>query len=77
MDSCRDAVQVWKDKKQKKFARVLYDGEVIDSLSWVPHDGFTAILRQHSVDHLFERCTSVSGKAAEDVEQQGLSFIVQ
>jgi len=72
-------IEVWKDEKRKKFARVLYDGEVIDSLSWVPFGDFTALLRQHSADHLFERCTSASGKVAdlEDVESQGLSFIVQ
>ncbi|KAH9956432.1 histidine phosphatase superfamily [Russula dissimulans] len=69
-------IEVWKDKKQKQFARVLYDGELIDSLSWVPLDDFTALLRQHSPDHLFEKCTSVSGKV-EGVERQGLSLIVQ
>ncbi|KAH9980673.1 phosphoglycerate mutase-like protein [Russula compacta] len=69
-------IEVWSDKRQKLFARVLYDGELIDSLSWTPLDDFISLLRRQVPDHLFERCSSASGKA-EGVKQLGVPFVVQ
>ena len=42
---------------------MLYDGELIDSLNWVPLDDFIGHLRKQVPDHLLERCQSASGKA--------------
>jgi hypothetical protein len=42
---------------------VLYDGEPVDSLKWIPLSDFVGILRGQVPDHIFERCASVAGKA--------------
>ncbi|KAF8483949.1 phosphoglycerate mutase-like protein [Russula ochroleuca] len=54
-------IEVWRDQNWTQFVRVLYDGEVIGSLSWTPLDTFINLLRQQVPDHLFEKCASVSG----------------
>jgi hypothetical protein len=61
MDDCTHVIQVWRDQNWTQFVRVLYDGEVIGSLSWTPLDTFINLLRQQVPDHLFEKCASVSG----------------
>ncbi|KAN0109872.1 phosphoglycerate mutase-like protein [Russula decolorans] len=56
--------EIWSDKNGRQFVRVLYDGELINSLSWIPLDTFISHLRQQVPDDLFEKCASVSGNAA-------------
>jgi len=51
--------EVWSDKNGRQFVRVLYDGEIVDSLSWTPLDTFISQLRQQVPLDLFEKCTSV------------------
>ena len=53
---------------------MLYDGELIDSLSWTPIDAFISLLREQVPGRIFEKCASVAGKA-ENVK--GPDFIVQ
>jgi len=69
-------IEVWNDKHRKRFVRVLYDGEVISSLSWTPLDDFISLLKKQVPDHLFERCTTVSGKT-EDMKRLDVPFTVQ
>ncbi|KAI0289333.1 histidine phosphatase superfamily [Russula brevipes] len=69
-------IEVWNDKHRKRFVRVLYDGEVISSLSWTPLDDFISLLKKQVPDHLFERCTAVSGKT-EDMKLLDVPFTVQ
>ncbi|KAI0302453.1 phosphoglycerate mutase-like protein [Multifurca ochricompacta] len=53
-------IEVWKDKNKKRFVRVLYDGEIVDSLRWIPFGDFIGLLRRQVPAHLFEKCTSTS-----------------
>ncbi|KAF8258566.1 histidine phosphatase superfamily [Lactarius quietus] len=66
-------IEIWRDRSNKRFVRVLYDGEPVDSLKWVPLSDFVGILRNQVPDHIFERCASVAGKA----EQPRALFTVQ
>lgn len=72
-------VQVWRDKQGKEFVRVLYDGELVGSLSWTPLSEFISLLRRQVPNCLFQRCMSVSVPAQmEDVKSLVPSnFIVQ
>ncbi|KAH8980764.1 phosphoglycerate mutase-like protein [Lactarius hatsudake] len=56
-------IEIWRDRKNMRFVRVLYDGEVVESLKWTPLYDFLGVLRSQVPDHIFERCASVSGKA--------------
>ncbi|KAH9067513.1 phosphoglycerate mutase-like protein [Lactarius vividus] len=55
-------IEIWRDRKNKRFVRVLYDGEIVESLKWTPLNDFLSVLRNQVPDHIFERCASVSGK---------------
>ncbi|KAH9039872.1 phosphoglycerate mutase-like protein [Lactarius pseudohatsudake] len=56
------AIEIWRDRKNRRFVRVLYDGETVESLKWTPLSDFLGVLRNQVPDHIFERCASVSGK---------------
>jgi hypothetical protein len=75
-DNRTDIIKVWNDKHRKQFVRVLYDGEVISSLSWTPLGDFISLLKKQVPDHLFEKCTTVSGKT-EDMKRLDVPFTVQ
>ncbi|KAH9044119.1 phosphoglycerate mutase-like protein [Lactarius hengduanensis] len=55
-------IEIWRDRKSRRFVRVLYDGETVESLKWTPLQDFLGVLRNQVPDHIFERCASVSGK---------------
>ncbi|KAH8994589.1 phosphoglycerate mutase-like protein [Lactarius akahatsu] len=55
-------IEIWRDRKNGRFVRVLYDGETVESLKWTPLYDFLGVLRNQVPDHIFERCASGSGK---------------
>lgn len=67
---------MWNDEHQRLFARVLYDGELMNSLSWVPLEDLIDLLKEQVPDDVFERCMSASGKG-EGVRRVSVPFIVQ
>ncbi|KAI9441762.1 phosphoglycerate mutase-like protein [Lactarius indigo] len=70
------AIEIWRDGKNRRFVRVLYDGETVESLKWTPLYDFLSVLRNQVPDHIFKRCASVSGKA-EGAERPQELFTLQ
>ncbi|KAI9429543.1 phosphoglycerate mutase-like protein [Lactarius psammicola] len=68
--------EIWRGMGNRRFVRVLYDGETVDSLKWIPLADFIGVLRNQVPDHIFERCASVSGKA-EGTEESRALFTLQ
>jgi hypothetical protein len=66
-------IEIWRDRSNRRFVRVLYDGESVDCLKWTPLSDFVRILRRQVPDRIFERCASVTGKA----EQLRAHFTLQ
>ena len=58
---------------------MIYDGEVIDPLSWTPLDAFICRLRQQVPDHLFEKCQLpvVAPVVGEAEKADGVDFLIQ
>jgi len=57
------AIEIWKVKNNRRFVRVLYDGELVDSLQWIPLGNFIRLLRHEVPEHIFEKCMSASDEA--------------
>jgi hypothetical protein len=65
-------IEIWRNRVNRRFVRVLYDGEPVDSLKWTPLSDFIRFLRNQVPDHIFERCAAVSGKAGGMEQPQAL-----
>ncbi|KAI0264145.1 phosphoglycerate mutase-like protein [Gloeopeniophorella convolvens] len=57
-------IEIWKDKHDERFVRVLYDGAVVRHLGWTPLERFLQHLRRQVPKDLFEKCTAVPSKEA-------------
>jgi len=69
-------IEIWKAKNNKRFVRVLYDGELIDSLKWIPLGHFIHLLRHQVPENIFGECMSASGEEQGSIHPSVL-FAVQ